>query len=357
MLTGGRHPAIRAVLAGAAIALTTALLFSTTAASPAFAATDHDAGGIGSWPWPLIGEVVGEYRNGSDPYAAGQHRGVDIAAPAGTPARAVVAGTVSFSGKLPDGGQTVTIRSAEHLVSYLHLSRRDLSRGASVGVGEVVGLVGTTGKRSTTRPHLHLGVRLAATRRYVDPMTLLGPKRVAEKVRSAPSPARAESNSKPATQRAGGERRVRIEPLEQAVSDEDRPAVRNVQPKATADSSASIKVPTRHSDQRSPRPAISVEAPPPLKAFAEDPEQQKESQAPPVLPTKPAVTTATTNDNPAIPLRLLLLALVAIALVVLFANRRSSTSDHSLPTGPSENGEAKASEVAEDDRPPLRAVK
>src|SRR5512133_3519655 len=42
------------------------------------------------WVWPVQGEVITPYRNGDDPYAAGQHRGIDIAAAAGTPVVAVV---------------------------------------------------------------------------------------------------------------------------------------------------------------------------------------------------------------------------------------------------------------------------
>ena len=38
-----------------------------------------------SWSWPVQGEVITQYRNGADPYAGGQHRGIDIAAAAGTP--------------------------------------------------------------------------------------------------------------------------------------------------------------------------------------------------------------------------------------------------------------------------------
>ncbi|MBJ7355629.1 MAG: hypothetical protein JHC98_12460, partial [Thermoleophilaceae bacterium] len=67
--------------AGGVLLATIAILL--TLATPGGAAA-ADAGssveGHGAWPWPLLGEVITPYRNGSDRYAAGQHRGLDIAA-------------------------------------------------------------------------------------------------------------------------------------------------------------------------------------------------------------------------------------------------------------------------------------
>ncbi len=59
------------------------------------------------WAWPVDGRVVTPYRNGDDPYAGGQHRGIDIAAAAGTPVRAAAAGTVTFAGVAGSSGLTV----------------------------------------------------------------------------------------------------------------------------------------------------------------------------------------------------------------------------------------------------------
>src|SRR3954453_10304732 len=52
----------------------------------------------GEWTWPVHGEVITPYRNGTDPYAAGQHRGIDIAAPVGAPVVAAPDGTANFPG-------------------------------------------------------------------------------------------------------------------------------------------------------------------------------------------------------------------------------------------------------------------
>jgi hypothetical protein len=130
----------------------------------------------GDWRWPVAGEILTPYRNVDDPYAAGQHRGIDIAAPVGAAVEAATGGSVTFAGRLPDAGNCVTVLGGggQYLVSYLHLSAISVKRGASVTAGATVGSVGTTGKRSATEPHLHLSVRLAASGAYVDPLPLLG---------------------------------------------------------------------------------------------------------------------------------------------------------------------------------------
>ncbi|MBI5311336.1 MAG: M23 family metallopeptidase [Actinobacteria bacterium] len=143
------------------------------------------------WSWPVNGEVLTPYRNGSNPYAAGQHRGIDIAAPVGTPVRAAAAGTVDFAGRLPDGGNCVTVATADgrYQISYLHLSSIAVKRGGRTRAGSSLGTVGLTGKRSVTAAHLHLSVRLAASGSYVDPLPLLGPRPVADAPGQTDAPA------------------------------------------------------------------------------------------------------------------------------------------------------------------------
>ena len=125
-----------------------------------------------AWAWPVDGPVLRPFVLGDDPYAGGQHRGVDIGAPAGTPVRAPAAGTVSFAGTVPTGGKTITIRTADgYAVTLQRLGSTSVSRGLAVGEGDVVGSVG-----QATEPYVYLGVRKAdEPDGYVDPLGLLPP--------------------------------------------------------------------------------------------------------------------------------------------------------------------------------------
>jgi Peptidase family M23 len=143
------------------------------------------------WVWPVQGDVITPYRNGSDPYASGQHRGIDIAATPGTRVVAAAGGEVRFAGTAGSSGLTVSVRTADgrYDTSYLHLSSTAVREGDSVTAGQPLGAVGTTGTRSATEPHLHFGVRDAGSRHaYHDPLGLLPPPAATEPPRGAPAP-------------------------------------------------------------------------------------------------------------------------------------------------------------------------
>ncbi|HUO99731.1 MAG TPA: M23 family metallopeptidase [Rhizomicrobium sp.] len=109
------------------------------------------------WPFPgIISSVYGSQRvlNGKP---SAPHLGVDIAAPEGTPIHAPTGGVVSLVGDfLLEGG--ITLLDHGHGVStcYLHQSRRDVAVGDKVSRGDVIGLVGKTGR--ATGPHTHWGL-------------------------------------------------------------------------------------------------------------------------------------------------------------------------------------------------------
>ncbi|MFA9270521.1 MAG: M23 family metallopeptidase [Baekduiaceae bacterium] len=126
-------------------------------------------------PWrpPVDGEPARRVAVGSDRFAAGQHRGVDLAAPVGTPVRAACGGRVRFAGTVGDAGRAVSVTCGRLVASYLHLATIDVRRGGWVPPGTRIGTVGRSG-RPRGAPHLHLGARRVADGRYVDPLTLLG---------------------------------------------------------------------------------------------------------------------------------------------------------------------------------------
>jgi Peptidase family M23 len=143
------------------------------------------------WVWPAHGEVITPYRNGTDPYASGQHRGIDIAAATGTTVVAAAGGEVRFAGTAGSSGLTVSVRTADgrYDTSYLHLSSTSVREGDRVAAGQRLATVGTTGTRSATAPHLHFGVRDAGSRHaYHDPLGFLPPPTATQPPRGAPAP-------------------------------------------------------------------------------------------------------------------------------------------------------------------------
>lgn len=91
--------------------------------------------------------------------AAGHfHSGVDLAAPAGTPVRATLAGTARVVVAAGGYGLHVVIDHGGGLSSlYGHLSAVVVADGEEVVAGEVVGEVGSTG--NSTGPHLPFEIR------------------------------------------------------------------------------------------------------------------------------------------------------------------------------------------------------
>lgn len=99
------------------------------------------------------------------------HSGMDIAAGLGTPVHAPLAGRVIDTGDYFFAGNSVWLDHGGGLLSLLcHLSEFRCQVGDVVPAGQVVALVGATGR--VTGPHLHWGVCLTGT--MVDPALLLG---------------------------------------------------------------------------------------------------------------------------------------------------------------------------------------
>jgi murein DD-endopeptidase MepM/ murein hydrolase activator NlpD len=88
-----------------------------------------------AWTWPVQGPVLlGFTFDPAHPYAAGQHRGIDVGAGTGTPVAAPAGGTVTFAGSVPTSGKSVTIATPDgYSVTLTHLGSIAVTKGAGVG--------------------------------------------------------------------------------------------------------------------------------------------------------------------------------------------------------------------------------
>ncbi len=121
--------------------------------------------------WPVSGPMTSPFGLRMEGAWPDMHRGVDIAAPVGTPVRPLLGGRVRFAGPMSGYGQVVWVDHRDDLLSvYAHLSEVSVAAGQDVDKDTVVGLVGATGV--ATGPHLHLEVWRWG--REVDPVALMG---------------------------------------------------------------------------------------------------------------------------------------------------------------------------------------
>jgi murein DD-endopeptidase MepM/ murein hydrolase activator NlpD len=117
--------------------------------------------------WPVRGRMT----SGFGSRWGRLHAGIDIAAPTGTPIWAAKAGEVIFAGVQSGYGNVVIIDHGGGLTTlYGHQSRIGVHDGQTVGQGEVIGAVGSTGR--STGPHLHFETRYGGAAR--NPQGCLG---------------------------------------------------------------------------------------------------------------------------------------------------------------------------------------
>ena len=86
------------------------------------------------------------------------HQGMDFSAPTGTDVYATGNARVTFSGWKSGYGNTIVLdHGFDYETLYAHLSKRNVYKGQKVKRGDVIALVGNTGK--STGAHLHYEVR------------------------------------------------------------------------------------------------------------------------------------------------------------------------------------------------------
>ncbi len=128
------------------------------------------------WEGPFLRPVPGEAtssfgrRSIINDQPRSPHGGTDFRGATGTPIKAPNAGRVVLVRDLYFAGNTVIVDHGLGLYSYFaHLSEFRVEEGETVRKGDVVGLVGATGR--VTGPHLHWTTRLVGT--LVDPLSLM----------------------------------------------------------------------------------------------------------------------------------------------------------------------------------------
>jgi murein DD-endopeptidase MepM/ murein hydrolase activator NlpD len=158
--------------ADAAAAAELARLRAIQAAAQVQAAAASGGGGGGGGGSVSPGQVIGNpgggdfqcpvagsgYSNSYGPRGNGFHYGIDMMAGTGTPLVAVKAGTVSYVPNGGAGGNEAYLAANDGNVYYYAHQSQFVGGPRAVAQGEIIGLVGSTGR--STAPHLHFEIRV-----------------------------------------------------------------------------------------------------------------------------------------------------------------------------------------------------
>lgn len=120
----------------------------------------------------------------SDPFhgSAAMHAGVDIPGPVGTPVYATADGMIGRSGRFGGYGNLVTVNHGKGIETrYGHLSKILVAPNTRVRRGQLIGLMGSTGR--STGSHLHYEVRVDGA--AVNPMPFMQEANVLDQVQGA----------------------------------------------------------------------------------------------------------------------------------------------------------------------------
>lgn len=128
---------------------------------------------VDAQPLVIRKDAKGDGRFGAPRSGRRIHRGVDLAAPLGSPVRAIRSGTVIQIGTHRGFGRFVELDHRNDLTSfYAHLDAVNVTMGQRLTQGQVLGTVGKTGnaRHPWITPHVHLEVAKAG--HVVDPSTM-----------------------------------------------------------------------------------------------------------------------------------------------------------------------------------------
>jgi murein DD-endopeptidase MepM/ murein hydrolase activator NlpD len=121
---------------------------------------------------PIDGEVTGAFGTQSiiNNQPRSPHSGVDLKGEEGTPIKAINDGKVILICDHFFTGKSVFLDHGAEIISmYFHLQEIDVKEGDTVRRGQIIGLVGSTGR--ATGPHLHWGMRINGAR--INPLSLI----------------------------------------------------------------------------------------------------------------------------------------------------------------------------------------
>jgi len=112
---------------------------------------------------PISDLSITELRDSfKEKHSSARHRAIDLMKPRGTPAVAVVGGTVIKLHSSKRGGTSIYLfdDAQVYCYYYAHLDSYadDLHEGQHVAPGDVLGYVGSTGNAKYTAPHLHFAI-------------------------------------------------------------------------------------------------------------------------------------------------------------------------------------------------------
>jgi murein DD-endopeptidase MepM/ murein hydrolase activator NlpD len=125
-----------------------------------------DAARVGPFLIPVDGTLTSRF----GPRFGRLHAGIDIAAPTGSPILAAAPGRTIYSGWMSGYGNVVIVDHGGGVSTlYAHQSRRRTVVGDTLGRGEILGEVGSTG--NSTGPHVHFEIRLSGV--ATDPIPYL----------------------------------------------------------------------------------------------------------------------------------------------------------------------------------------